>query len=73
MTKIGDVKLVLKQFSFFFETKFEKIADFGLSQVRRGKEKKMDEDEAPGSVLFMAPEVRYFFFGVFFNLNFRFF
>ena len=31
--------------------------DFGLSEVRRGKEKKMDQDEAPGSVLFMAPEV----------------
>uniref|UniRef100_A0A6B2L2V6 Protein kinase domain-containing protein n=1 Tax=Arcella intermedia TaxID=1963864 RepID=A0A6B2L2V6_9EUKA len=35
-----------------------KICDFGLSQVRKSKEKKIqDHDEAPGSVLWMAPEV----------------
>eukprot|EP01123_Difflugia_compressa_P002404 TRINITY_DN13121_c0_g1_i1.p1 TRINITY_DN13121_c0_g1~~TRINITY_DN13121_c0_g1_i1.p1 ORF type:complete len:529 (-),score=67.18 TRINITY_DN13121_c0_g1_i1:153-1697(-) len=34
-----------------------KIADFGLSQIQRSKQKKRDTDEAPGSVLWMAPEV----------------
>jgi len=34
-----------------------KVCDFGLSQVQRGKQKMQDEEEAPGSVLWMAPEV----------------
>lgn len=34
-----------------------KICDFGLSQVQKSKAHKRDEDEAPGSVLWMAPEV----------------
>lgn len=34
-----------------------KICDFGLSQITKSKEKKRDQDEAPGSVLWMAPEV----------------
>eukprot|EP01125_Pyxidicula_operculata_P001978 TRINITY_DN11964_c0_g1_i1.p1 TRINITY_DN11964_c0_g1~~TRINITY_DN11964_c0_g1_i1.p1 ORF type:complete len:529 (-),score=121.69 TRINITY_DN11964_c0_g1_i1:95-1681(-) len=34
-----------------------KVCDFGLSQITRGKNKMRDEDEAPGSVLWMAPEV----------------
>jgi len=34
-----------------------KICDFGLSQIQRSKQKLQDEDEAAGSVLWMAPEV----------------
>jgi len=34
-----------------------KICDFGLSQVTKTRKKIQDQDEAPGSVLWMAPEV----------------
>jgi serine/threonine protein kinase len=34
-----------------------KICDFGLSQVTKTRKKIQDSDEAPGSVLWMAPEV----------------
>jgi len=34
-----------------------KVADFGLSEINRQRAKKRDEDDAPGSVLWMAPEV----------------
>jgi len=34
-----------------------KICDFGLSQIQKSKQKLQDEDEAAGSVLWMAPEV----------------
>eukprot|EP01128_Nolandella_sp_AFSM9_P008353 TRINITY_DN498_c0_g1_i2.p1 TRINITY_DN498_c0_g1~~TRINITY_DN498_c0_g1_i2.p1 ORF type:complete len:584 (-),score=112.98 TRINITY_DN498_c0_g1_i2:95-1846(-) len=34
-----------------------KICDFGLSQIKRSKRKIIDDEDAPGSVLWMAPEV----------------
>jgi serine/threonine protein kinase len=34
-----------------------KICDFGLSQIQKTKQKIQDEDDAAGSVLWMAPEV----------------
>jgi len=34
-----------------------KVADFGLSEINRQRAKKRDKDDAPGSVLWMAPEV----------------
>jgi hypothetical protein len=34
-----------------------KICDFGLSQIQKTKQKLQDDDEAAGSVLWMAPEV----------------